>query len=126
METPVEQSLPPVKSTTKTNTLAIISLVTGIVGLLVSCTAIIPVIGWFSLICVAPCGLAALITGIIAAVKVKKSGEKGKGMAIIGIIFGVIALGLACVLPSLLPTILGFLGPTIGNVFSDINTGLEP
>ena len=37
-----------------------------------------------------PCGLAALITGIIGIVKFDQSKEKGKWMAITGIILGVL------------------------------------
>jgi hypothetical protein len=126
MEPTIEQSLPPVQTSSKNNVLAIISLVTGIIGLLFSCAALVPFIGWLSLICVAPCGLAALITGIIALTQVKKTGEKGKGMAMAGLIMGVLGITLVCVLQLLWPTLLTLMGPTIGNVFTDINTNLQP
>ena len=39
-----------------------------------------------------PCGIAALITGIIGVVKFDKNKEKGKWMATVGIIFGAIEI----------------------------------
>ena len=58
-----------------TNKLAVTSLVLSLVGLLIAGL---------------PCGLAALITGIIGLVKFNPETEKGKGMAIAGIIVGVV------------------------------------
>ena len=56
-----------------TNKLAIASLVLSLVGLIVAGL---------------PCGLAAVITGIIGVAKFNPETEKGKGMAIAGIIVG--------------------------------------
>lgn len=39
-----------------------------------------------------PCGIAALVTGIIGAVKFDKNKEKGKWMAIVGIVLGAIEI----------------------------------
>ncbi len=39
-----------------------------------------------------PCGVAALITGIIGTVKFDKNKEKGKWMAIVGIILGAVEI----------------------------------
>lgn len=59
----------------KASPLAIASLVLSLVGLLVAGL---------------PCGIAALITGIIGLVKFDAQTQKGKGMAIAGIIVGAI------------------------------------
>jgi len=58
-----------------TNKLAVVSLVLSLVGLLVAGL---------------PCGAAAVITGIIGLVKYKPETEKGKGMAIAGIVVGAV------------------------------------
>ena len=67
---------------TKTNTLSIVSLITGIIGF-VCCFL------WVG-------EIAALVTGIMAYQQIQRTGERGKGMAIAGIVLG--ALGLALVL----------------------------
>jgi 1,4-dihydroxy-2-naphthoate octaprenyltransferase len=64
----------------KTNTLAIVSLVTGIVGLFI------------------PIGLAAVITGHIALGQIKRLGENGRGMAITGLVLGYLSIVLALIL----------------------------
>lgn len=59
----------------KNNSFSVTSFVFSLVGLLVA--------GF-------PCGVAAVITGIMGLVKFKPEEEKGKGMAIAGIIIGII------------------------------------
>jgi hypothetical protein len=76
---------PPVIPETKTNVLSIVSLVTGILGLVTACCSGI----------LAP---AAVITGWIGLAQIKKTGEKGKGMAIAGLITGGINLLITCVI----------------------------
>jgi hypothetical protein len=71
----------------KTSPLAVASMVVGIVGMALSLVAIGVFFAW-----------VALPLGIVALVKINKSGgtQKGKGMAITGIVLGslgVIALG---------------------------------
>ena len=71
----------------KTNPLAVASMVVGIVGMALSLVAIGVFFAW-----------VALPLGIVALVKINKSGgtQKGKGMATTGIVLGslgVIALG---------------------------------
>jgi hypothetical protein len=122
MEAPVApiSPVPPVPAS-KTNILSIISLVAGILGLLGMCLGVIPVVGLF---CSAPGGLfgiAAVILGILGLNKVKTTGEKGKGMAIAGLILGVLTLLGVCVY--IIITIVA--GPIIGNVFSQINSSLS-
>ncbi len=83
----------------QTNTLAIISLITGIIG--------------FSLI--------AIITGHIAKKQFKENPDKysGEGMATAGLILGYIWLALILI-PVCFITVMALLGPGIGSVFSNI------
>jgi hypothetical protein len=104
----------------KTNVLSIISLVAGILGLLGMCVGIIPVVGWFCSVPGGLLGLAAVIMGVLGINQVKAKGEKGKGMAVAGLILGVLTLLGLCVY--IIITIA--LGPVIGNVFSQINNSL--
>jgi hypothetical protein len=105
----------------KTNVLSIVSLVGGILGILSLCTSLIPVAGFVCMGLGALCAIVGLITGFIGLGQIKKNAEKGKGMAIAGLVMGgVTLLGLVVMLiVSLLVT-----GPIIGNVFSDINSSL--
>ena len=119
---------PPAPSPTKTNVLAIISLVAGILGLLAICasglTAIIPVIGLVVAICNGILAIGALVMGFIGMNQNKTTGQKGRVMAIIGLVLGIVALLAACLI-GIAPSILvGILGPSIGNVFSGINNSL--
>ena len=66
----------------KTNTLAIISLVSSIAGLV-----ILPLLG----------SLAGVICGHISLNQIKKTGEQGRGMALAGLIVGYVGLALAIV-----------------------------
>jgi uncharacterized membrane protein HdeD (DUF308 family) len=69
--------------------------------------------------------LVALVLGIIGLVQLKSHPEqKGKGMAILGIVFGAVAVILLCLSPVLVTAVLALLGPVIGNVFTKINSTL--
>jgi hypothetical protein len=70
--TPVPQSYAP--ATAKTNTLAIISLVTSIL--------------WGT-------ALVGVITGHIALSQIKRTGESGRGLALAGVIIGYVGIGSA-------------------------------
>lgn len=59
----------------KVNNMALLSFIFSLVGLLVAAI---------------PCGIVALITGIMGIVKFNKDTEKFKWMAIVGIVLGVI------------------------------------
>ena len=75
----------------RTNPLSIVSLVTGILGVLTFCpTIFVPMLGF----CGGPLSLAALVTGLISLSQVRKSmgREAGKGFAIAGTIQGAIVL----------------------------------
>ena len=123
METPVMQAPPPPPPGTKTNVLSIVSLVTGIVGFLSNCLGIIPLLGWFCFGLGGVVDIAALISGFIGISKTKATGEKGRGMAIAGIVLAALGLLGICVMVILTiaaPSILN----SIGNVFSGIGNGL--
>ena len=99
----------------KTNTLSIVSLVTGIIGIPLA----------FCYGAGLPLSIAAVITGYIGRNQIKESGgtQGGNGMATAGLILGAIPLVFGvcafCVL-----VVLTLMGPVIGNVFSDIITGM--
>lgn len=59
----------------KINTSALISLIFSLVGLVIAGI---------------PCGLVAIITGIVGITKFNAETEKGKWMAIVGIIIGIV------------------------------------
>lgn len=86
---------PPVIPSTKTNALSIVSLVTGILGILSSCLSFFLL---FPLICAGLFSPAALITGIIGLNQIKKHGEQGRGMAIAGTIMGGLNTFSSCIL----------------------------
>jgi hypothetical protein len=67
---PAYQAAPPVGPVAKTNVLSIIALITGILGL-----AIVPV-----------------ICGHISLSQIKRTGEQGRVMAIIGLVLGYLAI----------------------------------
>ncbi len=118
METPVAP-VPPVPSS-KTNVLSIISLVAGILGLLGMCLGFLPIVGWFCSVPGGLFGLTAVVLGVLGINQVKATGDKGKGMAIAGLILGVLTLLGLCVY--VIISIVA--GPIIGNVFSQINNSL--
>ncbi len=70
---------------TKTNTLAVVSLVAGIGSFFAH---VVPGIGGFTV------SLIAIITGYMARQQIKQTGERGMGMATAGIVIGVIHLAL--------------------------------
>jgi hypothetical protein len=80
------------------------------------CLSILPILGWFCIGGGALLGIAALVTGFIGMNKIKQSAEKGRGMAIAGIVLGALAMVGICAW--VIITIVA--GPVIGNVFSQI------
>ena len=96
---------------TKTNGLAITSLVLGVVS--------VPLI--FCYAAGVPFGIAALITGLIARHQIKESGgtQSGEGLALAGIILGGV-IGVLIGVAVIVIAILLLLGPVVGNVFSNI------
>jgi hypothetical protein len=74
---------------TRTNTLAVVSLVAGIGSFFAH---IVPGIGGFTV------SLIAIITGYMARQQIKQTGERGMGMATAGMVIGAIHLALIGVL----------------------------
>ena len=124
--------LPPLETGPKNNTMSLVSLISGVVGILSSCvgpfvvTFFLPVLAIFCVGGGALLGVASLVTGIIGTSQVSKSAgaEKGKGMAITGIVLGAINIIIPCALVMLMPALAIILGPAIGDVFSQINSNL--
>jgi hypothetical protein len=75
----------PAYATGHTNTLAVVSLVTGIGSFFAH---IIPGIGGFTV------ALIAVITGYMARKQIRQTGESGMGMATAGMVIGIIHLAL--------------------------------
>ncbi len=73
----------------KTNTLAIVAVVCGGVGLVLSfCCGVFGV----------PVDIAAIVCGAIALSQIQRTGEQGRGLAIAGIVMGVLWIILAIVM----------------------------
>jgi uncharacterized membrane protein YjfL (UPF0719 family) len=102
-----DQSSSPTSSTpTHTSTLALVSLVTGILS-------------WVFLPLIGP--IIAIITGHMARSEIRRSNGllTGAGMALAGLILGYVQIFLI-IIPLCLITILALLGPVVGDVFSNI------
>ena len=95
------------------NNLALASMITGIASL-----ALLPCYGAGVF-----AGIAALIMGIMARRQIQATPQEGSGMALAGMITGGISTALGA-LSILVITILMLLGPSISNMFSQINSGL--
>lgn len=70
-----------------TNSLAIISFSTALLTVISFCIGWAPFLPMTSLVCYPAAillGLVALITGVIALRRIRSSGERGRGMALIG------------------------------------------
>jgi hypothetical protein len=103
----------------KTNILSIISLIVGIVSFLGICVSwLIPIAGP---ICLGLLAIGAIVTGFIGMSQAKKNMEKGRGMAIAGLVLGILALLVACALG----IVSAIFGANIGNIFSNINNSLS-
>jgi hypothetical protein len=106
---PVNASIP------KNNNLAVTSLVLGIIA--------IP--AYFCYGFGILFAIAAIVTGFIARSQIKSSNgqQTGNGMALAGIIIGFILM-LLVVCAVLVIAVLSLMGPSIGDVFNQINSGL--
>lgn len=63
-------------------------------------------------------GVGAIVTGFISLKQIKNNGQKGQGLAIIGIILGFS--------PILVVVVLTMMGPIIANNFNQITSTLTP
>ncbi len=134
MEAPVPAPAAPGQ---KTNGLALAAGILGICGIAASLLGFLlnAILPGFASVCGCGLGLLAavvgLILGFVSQAQIKNHpGEKGKGMAVTGIVIGIVGLVTACLLPVLVlvggTAVIALLGPTIGNVFSEISTQLPP
>jgi hypothetical protein len=76
----------------KTNVLSILSLVCGILGVISVCSWSVP---YVNLICVGMGGfvaLSGLVTGAVGLRQVKNRADKGKGLAIAGLITSILSI----------------------------------
>jgi uncharacterized membrane protein YphA (DoxX/SURF4 family) len=119
MGIPVEQMTPPPPPPAgKTNALAVVSLIVGIVGLIGICIAVfIPIAGP---ICTGILAVAAIVTGFLGMNQANKNAEKGRGMAIAGLIIGVVTILAAC----LIGIGHAVLGPQLTNFFNQMSSGM--
>jgi hypothetical protein len=107
---------------TKTNIYAILSPINGGLAFLSNCVSVLViVIPTAPFVCGAASGLfslGALATGTAGLIQIKREGnlQKGKGLAIAGIILGVLGLIGACLIPLVGTAILAALGLQIGNM----------
>lgn len=102
MQQPTPTGPPPpgwIAPAQKTNTLALISLVCGIL-----CWVALPVVG----------AIAAVITGHLARHEIRQTGEEGGGLALIGMISGYVHLALGLLILILFLLIFGGLALLIG------------
>lgn len=118
MDTPLTPISP--APPTKTNILSIISLIAGILGFLSMCLGIIPVLWWFCYGAGGLLSIAALVLGFLGIKQIKKTGERGRGLAITGIVLG--GLTILGVCGMIIFTLTA--GPIVGNIFSNINNNL--
>ena len=79
----------PAPRSAKTNTLAIVAVVCGGLGIVMSFCC-----GLFGI----PVDIAALICGGLALSQIKTTGEQGRGMAIAGLVLGALGIVLAIVM----------------------------
>jgi len=80
---------PHLGATPQNNSLALVSLITGILSYL---GHVVPIVGGSTL------AIVAIVTGYIARNQIKETGEDGMTMATIGIILGVINLALVAII----------------------------
>jgi len=101
----------------KTNTLALVGMILGIVGIVISC------LFWPIGIILALAGLVLSIVGLMQINK-QPGVYGGKGMAIAGIILGAVALLLA-ILGIIGAGLLLLMGPQINEIFGTIYNSLR-
>jgi Flp pilus assembly pilin Flp len=99
----------------ETNKLALASMILGIVSLPLD----------FCFYAGIPVGIAAVVVGAIGLKRIKESAgtQGGKGMAIAGIVTGAVASAVMLIAVVVI-AVLSLLGPSVGNVFSQINSSM--
>jgi Flp pilus assembly pilin Flp len=105
---------PQIAPEAKTNTLALVSLIVALAPIIL---IFIPYVNCIAFLC----PIAAIILGIIGLTQVKKTMQRGKGMAIGGIIIGAFWIIL---IPVILIAGVSLFGPLITNIFNQIQNNL--
>jgi len=117
----MSETLLPVK---KTNSWAVVSLVLGIVAFPVTCCGIVfPPAGCIALL---P-AILAIVLGFVARREIKESGgaQTGDGLALVGIILGVVLVVLFMLLLCIGTLGLTLMGDSIEEIFDEISATLE-
>ncbi len=116
----MSETLVPVK---KTNSWAVVSLVSGIVSFpMACCGGLFPPAACIAL----PAAIVAIVLGFVARREIRESGgaQTGEGLALTGIILGAILIALI-VLSCCVITGLTLTGEAVGDVFENISDSLE-
>jgi MFS family permease len=115
METP--QPMPP--TLIRNNLYALLSPISGVLAFVGNCINLVfAVIPGLPFLCGTFNGvfsLGALITGIVGLVQLKHTPQKGRGLAITGILLGTLGLIASCLIPLIGTAILAALGWRIGD-----------
>ncbi|MBI4731582.1 MAG: DUF4190 domain-containing protein [Chloroflexi bacterium] len=115
METP--KPIPP--ALVKNDIYTVLSPISGGLAFLGNCVnlvfAIVPGLPFLCATINGLFSLGALATGIVGLVQIRHTGQKGKGLAVAGIVLGVLGLMAACIIPLLGTALLAALGWQVGD-----------
>jgi hypothetical protein len=104
---------------TRNNIYATLSLINGGLAFLSNCLSLaLVIVPGLPFLCATVSGLlslGALVTGIVGLVQVKRSGEKGRGLAVTGIVLGVLGLIASCLIPLMGTALWAALGWQMGD-----------
>jgi hypothetical protein len=115
----MENSNPVPPALVKNNLYALLSPINGGLAFLGNCLnlvlAIIPGIPWVCGTINGMFSLGALVTGVVGLIQIRHGGQKGKGLAITGIVLGTLGLIAACIIPLIGTAVLAALGLEVGD-----------
>jgi hypothetical protein len=115
------EAIPVSPAAAKTNIYALLSPINGGLAFLSNCislfSAIFPPLTYICAAVSGLLGLGALLTGVVGMMQVNRQGslQKGKGLAVTGIVLGVLAILAACLIPLLSTVVMGYLGLELGD-----------
>ncbi len=103
----------------KNNIYALLSPINAALALLGSCVTLFSLlVPGLPFLCATISGLfsvGAVLTGGVGLMQIKHSGQKGRGLAITGIVLGILGILTACILPFIGTAVWAALGYTIGD-----------